>query len=132
MFRFAIPAVLTFAAACAANAALPQRAADRDEAKIARTLAGLTSGKPQDCIPRERMGETQGFPNTILYIEGRKKVWRNDVTGSCTGLASDDLMVVESTSGQLCRGDIVRTRARLGGGMLTSSCALGSFVPYTK
>ena len=51
--------------------------------------------------------------------------------GSCAGLASDDLMVVKSLSSRLCRGDIVTTRARLGG-MQTSSCALGQFVPYSK
>jgi hypothetical protein len=127
MFRIAMPVLIL--AACAANTALPQRTSDA--AKIARTLKGLTPGKPQDCINRERMGETQGFPDTILYIEGRKKVWRNDTIGQCAGLASDDLMVVRSLSSRLCRGDIVTTRSRLGG-MQTSSCALGQFVPYSK
>jgi hypothetical protein len=129
MIRFAIPLVIL--AACAANAALPQKTADPEEAKIAKRLAGLTPGKPQDCVERHRVSETQGYATTVLYIGGRTKVWRNDLQGSCPGLARGDLMVVESISGDICRGDTVRTRARLGG-MLTGSCALGSFTPYSK
>lgn len=130
MFRFAIPLVLV-TAACAANAALPQRTSDRDRARLDKALAGLTPGKPQDCLDRVRMGETQSFPDTILYVEGRNRVWRNDTVGTCAGLANDDLIVTISTSGRLCRGDIVQTRARMGG-MVTGSCSLGAFVPYTK
>lgn len=129
MIRFAAP--LLILGACAANTAMPQATSSRDQARIAKTLAGMTAGKPQDCIDRDRMGETQGYPDTILYIEGRNKVWRNDTIGSCSGLASDDLMVVKSVSSRLCRGDTVTTRSRLGG-MQTSSCALGQFTPYSK
>ena len=129
MFRFAVPILIL--AACAANAALPQKTATSDEAKIAHQLAGLTPGKPRNCIARDQMGTTKGFPNTILYVEGRNKVWRNDVTGTCTGLAHDDVMVVVSMGSDLCRGDVVNTRARVGG-MRTGSCVLGQFTPYSK
>ena len=129
MIRFALPLVIL--TACAANAALPQRTANSDAAKIAKRLNGLTPGAPQDCVQRRRIGETQGYAGTILYIGGRTKVWRNDLVGSCPGLSNGDLMVVRSVSGDLCRGDTVETRARLGG-MFTGSCALGQFVPYSN
>lgn len=129
MFRFAMPLVIL--AACAANAALPQKTATSDDAKIAKQLAGLSAGKPRNCIARDQMGTAKGFPGTILYVEGRNKVWRNDVTGTCTGLARDDIMVVESMGRDLCRGDVVSTRSRVGG-MRTGSCVLGQFTPYGK
>jgi hypothetical protein len=129
MIRFALPVLILVA--CAANTALPQKTSNSDEARIAKALAGLTPGQPQDCIDHDRVGETRGFRDTILYVGGKTKVWRNDTVGSCTGLSNGDLPVVRSMSGRLCRGDIVQTRARIGG-MMTSSCALGRFVPYSK
>jgi hypothetical protein len=129
MIRFALPILIL--GACAANAAMPQKTSSRDDAAIARTLAGLTPGTPQNCIDSNRVGETRGYPKTILYVGGKNKVWRNDTVGSCDGLARGDLLVVRSVSGRICSGDQASTRARLGG-MLTSSCALGKFVPYTR
>lgn len=132
MLRFVIPGALILAAACAANAALPQRGGDRsEEAKIARQLAGMTPGKPQDCLPRDRYNGMEGYSTTILFIGGPKKIWRNELIGACTGLSRDDLPVITSPSGRMCRGDRVETRSRIGG-MMTSACALGSFVPYSK
>lgn len=129
MIRFALPILIL--GACAANAALPQKTSNSDEARITKALAGLSPGQPQECIDRNRVGETRGFRDTILYVGGKGKVWRNDTVGSCSGLAHDDLLVVKSMGSRLCRGDQVTTHARLGG-MLTSACALGPFVPYTK
>lgn len=129
MIRFALPILIL--GACAANTAMPQRTANSDAAKIAKALEGMTPGKPQDCIDRDRVGETRGFRDTILYVGGKNKIWRNDTIGSCSGLAHDDLLVTRSMGGRLCRGDQASTHARMGG-MLTSSCALGSFVPYTR
>jgi hypothetical protein len=132
MLRFVIPAALTLVLACAANAALPQRAADRgDTAKVAKKLAGMTPGQAQDCLPRDRFHDTQGYSETILFVGGPKKVWRSDLTGACPGLSRGDLPIITSTSGRMCRGDRVQTRARVGG-MMTGSCVLGSFVPYSK
>lgn len=129
MIRFALPILIL--GACAANAALPQKTTSRDDARLAKTLEGLTPGTPQNCIDSNRVGETRGFRDTILYVGGKNKVWRNDTLGSCAGLANGDLLIVKSVSGRICAGDQASTRARIGG-MLTSSCALGKFVPYTR
>ncbi len=129
MIRFATP--LLILAACAANTALPQKGANSDDAQIAKRLAGLTPGAPVDCLPPQRTNEVQGFAKTILYIGGRNRVWRSDLIGSCPGLSRGDLPVITSVGGQVCRGDTVQTRARIGG-MWTGSCALGRFVPYSK
>jgi hypothetical protein len=129
MIRLVMPAIL-LTTACAAIAATPQRVS-RDEVRLAQALRGLTPGKPQDCLPNRRIPELRSFPKTILYVEGRNRVWRNDTVGTCAGLARDDLPVVISISGRTCAGDIVQTRSRVGG-TFTGSCALGKFVPYTK
>lgn len=130
MFRLAMPA-LALAAGFLTSGAADQRVNPREAARFERALRGLTPGKPQDCITRERMGEMRSFPKTLLFVESRKRVWRNDTVGTCAGLKNDDLVVISSIGSRMCRGDIVHTRQRLGGG-LTGSCALGQFVPYTK
>ncbi len=130
MFRLAMPALI-LAAGLLTGGAADQRSDARAQAKLDRTLHGLTPGKPQDCITRERMYQPRYFPDTILYVEGRNRVWRNDTVGTCAGLARDDLVVITSVSGRVCAGDLVQTRSRIGGGF-TGSCALGKFVPYTK
>ena len=135
MIRFAVPAAL-LVVACAATAATsgqssPGRAEARQQARLERTLAGLTPQAPQRCLRRDQFNETRSFDGTILYVAGRNRVYRNDVVGTCPGLRRDDLVVVKTIGGQYCRGDIVQTRARTGG-MLTGSCSLGEFTPYRR
>ncbi|AJP70869.1 hypothetical protein [Sphingomonas hengshuiensis] len=132
MIRLAIP-LLILAAGGAATAAIQEnRKPDAATARVERTLAGLTPGKPRNCIPRNRISELRTADGVILYVSGRNRVYRNDVLGQCAGLRRDDMVVSFSAiSGDYCRGDIIRTRARTGG-MMTGSCALGTFVPYTK
>lgn len=130
MIRLALPLVLLLAA-CTTTAA-EQRSDQRAQAQIARELDGLHPGAPVQCIARDRVRETRNFRGTILYVEGRNRIYRNDVVGGCPGLAHDDLVITKSLGGsQLCQGDTVQTRARIGG-VMTGSCALGQFVPYTK
>lgn len=106
-----------------------QRLTDQD--RLDKALVGLTPGKPVHCVSHYRVNETRTFDNTILYVEGRNKLWRNDPSGGCMGLKNDDILVTRTTGGSFCRGDIVETRSRVGG-MTTGVCSLGDFVPYTK
>ncbi len=130
MFRLAIPAVLLLAAGAAAPAAQP--AQDKDAARLAKALDGLTPGATQDCINRDQSYDLESYEGTILYVQGRNKVFRNDVVGGCPGLAHDDLVVIKSLTGsKICKGDIVTTRARTGGNF-TGSCSLGPFTAYTR
>ena len=57
---------------------------------------------------------------------------RNDVSGGCTGLRYGDPVVSKTYSSQLCRGDILRTFSPGTPNMPSGSCALNSFVPYTR
>lgn len=131
MNRLAMPVILC-AAAVGLTAAAPQSVVETRQAeRLALRLAGLTPGTATSCLPRDRVTQTKGYNGTILFIQGRNKVWRNDTSGGCEGLNNEDIMVTRSSSGQFCRGDIVETRSR-SGGHFTGTCALGSFVPYSK
>ena len=131
MTRLAIAATLLLAA-CATTAAAPeQRGPDRATARIQRTLAGLTPSAPQRCLSRDKVNEIRTAEGVILYVAGRNRVWRNNIVGGCAGLSRGDIVVSTGTAGQICNGDIVQTRARLGG-QITGSCSLGEFVPYTR
>jgi len=131
MIRHAVIA-LGLAAALAAPASSEQnRHRQTDQERLNKALAGLVPGKPVHCLPHYRTTETRTFENTILYVAGRNKLWRNDPSGGCMGLKHDDILVTRSTTSEYCSGDIVETHSRTGG-FITGSCALGDFVPYTR
>lgn len=129
MIRVAAPAILLLAGLTAADAA--QHRPDPAMAKIEKQLRGLKAGEPLRCLRRDQANQIMTADDVILYIAGRGRVWRNDVVGHCNGLARGDIVVTRSITGQLCDGDIVQTRAPTGG-MITGSCSLGKFTPYTK
>ena len=132
MIRYAMPAI-ALAAAFTITAATPyQSSEDIQAGKLAKALDGLTPGAPVSCLPRDRVTQVKGYNNTILYIQGKNRVWRNDTNGGCEGLGKrDDVMVTRTNNGAYCRGDIVETRSRAGG-MFTGVCSLGQFTPYSK
>jgi hypothetical protein len=132
MIRSALT-ILTLGAALTAAGSSAQNAGTRTpEAKLARTLHGLTPQAPTNCIDSDLVTEIETYKDTIIYIRGRNKVWRNDTSPGCTGLRRGDLVVSRgSLNGRYCSGDRVETRSRAGG-MVTGACALGDFTPYTK
>lgn len=121
-------------AGCARTPAETARAADAvaaDQQKLDKALAGLTPGKPTDCLPSlPTTRQTEGIGQTILYRVDRSLIYRNDTGGGCERIARGDALVTVSPSGRLCRGDIART-VDLVARFPTGSCSLGSFVPYT-
>ena len=131
MIRFALSALALTGLCATATSATEQNGDRSQQAKLERALKGLQPGAPQRCVSRDRVSELRGFDGEILFVAGRGKLWRNATVGSCRGLARGDLIVTRSLGRDYCTGDLVETRARPGG-MLTGSCALGDFVPYTK
>jgi hypothetical protein len=128
MIRLAMPAMLCIAA-FTITAAAPQQTADE---RLAQRLDGLTAGKPVNCVSMRDVTQVKGYGNTLLYIQGRNRVWRNETNGGCEGIARrDDIMVTRTVSAQYCRGDMIETRDR-SGGQFTGACSLGDFTPYTK
>jgi Family of unknown function (DUF6491) len=109
-----------------------ERERAHNETKLARLLGDRVADKPQDCLDsRTTNGSEPVGSTTIVYFQG-STVYRNDLIGQCAGLRSDDIPVITSTSGRLCRGDMVRTVSRSTPSMTTGGCALGSFTPYRE
>ena len=133
MIRHAMAASLIAAAFTLTAAAPHQNAAEQVQAdKLAKALDGLTPGKAVSCLPRDRVTTVKGYNGTLLYVQGKNKVWRNDTNGGCEGLGKhDDILVSRSSMGAYCRGDIIETHAR-SGGHFTGACSLGDFTPYSK
>ena len=129
MMRIAVPAFLLLAA-CTTTAATEQSDA-RDRARLTKALAGLKAGAPLRCIRRDQFNEIRTFEGTILYVAGRGRMWRNDVVGHCEGLRRGDIVVSKTFGSQYCDGDIIQTRSPMGG-VLSGSCSLGKFTPYTR
>lgn len=106
----------------------------REDARLEKELAGLTPGKPQNCIHLRDANGTRSFDNgkgTILFRVSRKLVYRNDTHGSCNGIGRDRALITRIFgSSQLCRGDIAHS-ADLLAGFTGGSCAMSDFVPYT-
>ncbi|MEO6217172.1 MAG: hypothetical protein ABIO86_14170 [Sphingomonas sp.] len=112
-------------------------AADRaprqtDEEKLAAALKGLVPDKPMECLTdRTQASQLEAYGPTILYRVSKNLVYRNDTGGGCEHIASGDILVTQSISGRLCRGDIGRTVSP-SPHFQTGSCSLGSFVPYRR
>lgn len=124
---FLLPLLLL--AGCAATAESADTAA-RDRTRLDKALAGLTPGAPMRCLDPVRVTQVRGFPGTILYVQARGIVYRNDVQGSCPGLRYGDTVITQSIGPRYCSGDLVRTRSPVG--PVSGSCALGDFIPYRK
>lgn len=130
MIRLTVPALLLLAGCAASNAAGDGSDA-RERAKLDKAVAGLTPGEALRCIRHDQVTQIRTFPGTILYVAGRGRMWRNDVVGSCPGLRRGDIVVSRTFNSQYCDGDLIQTRAPMGG-FVSGSCSLGSFTPYTR
>lgn len=108
----------------------PPRLTERQAARLEGALAGKVAGDPVSCIPRHPQASLTAISGSVLlYRVNGRLVYRNDLVGSCPGLARGDTLVVRPFGSQYCRGDLARS-ADLTNGMVTGACALGSFTPY--
>ena len=94
-------------------------------------LAGRTAGAPQQCVPIQQTESLRIVgPGTVVYGSGRT-IWVNRLASSCPGADRMDILIVEPTGPQYCRGDRLRTVdpvSRIPG----PACILGDFVPYSR
>lgn len=99
--------------------------------KLAKELAGLLPGKPEACLPHYRSQDMVTIDdNTLLFRDGRNRVYRNNLLGSCH-IGPGDALVTRSFGSSLCRGDIAQV-ADVRNNITVGSCVLGDFVPYTR
>lgn len=122
--------VAAAASACASSAVSEPRTA-KAELQLQKSLQGKVAGAPVKCLPSTRTGDmTIVDDNTILFRDGRNRVYRNDPLGGCSPMGRGGYtLVTRPITGQTCRGDIVRV-VDLSSGMMAGSCSLGDFIPY--
>lgn len=118
------------ASACAASAMTEPRTAKAEKTLLTQ-LQGKAAGPPVSCLPPYRSNDMIVVDdNTVLFREGRNKVYRQDPPGGCSPMGSGGYtLVTRSSSSQMCRGDIVQV-TDLRSGIIAGSCSLGDFVPY--
>lgn len=130
-------AIAALAPALLSACAAPQRQANAEAlnpeqlALLERNLGGKVAGRPVSCIPSRSADQTIRVSDDILlYRVSGNLVYRNELRGSCPGLARDDDIIVSRTSGTgPCRGDIIHLVDRTSG-LRGPSCVLGEFTPY--
>ncbi len=134
VFPLAVAAVAL--GSCAATPAETARAADRraaQQAALDKELAGLTPGKTQSCMPgyQSRSASLKAYGPKLVYSVSPTLKYVNDTGGGCENVASGDILVTKSPTGELCSGDIGRT-VQPGSSIPSGSCALGNFTVYRK
>jgi hypothetical protein len=117
---------------CAMTPAETARAADAKaatQAELGKELAGLTPTETRDCMDNYQSSSLKAYDGTLVYSVSKSLKYVNDTGGGCEAVERGDILVTQSPSGRLCRGDIART-VMPGSRMPSGSCALGSFVTY--
>lgn len=131
---FGLMASMTLAGCAYGDAdTAPAPVRDKEAKILAKELKGKVAEAPRNCITNSRnIGAIRISDDTLLYRESGRTVYMNKLRATCPGLTrGDDIMVVETYSGQLCRGDIIRLVDRVSG-IQGPVCSLGEFVPYKK
>ena len=103
------------------------------EQYLQQMLAGKAAGPARSCLPTYRSSDMVIVDDdTILFRDGRNRVWRSEMRGGCSRLDSGFYtLVTRSFGGQgPCGGDIAEL-VDTSTGMTAGSCVWGDFVPYT-
>lgn len=99
-----------------------------------KQLAGKVAGPPVNCLnANSRSYQTiRVSDDVLLYRASGNLVYRNQLKGSCPGLARDnDIMVIRSYGTGTCKGDFFHLVDRASG-IRGPTCVFGEFVPYRK
>ncbi len=116
-------------AACVAPASEGPSPAAEDE--LARALEGRAAGEPMACVRLTELGGNRSAGDAIIFDGRGSRIYVNRPAGGCPDLNFGRALRVRSSTGQLCRGDIVTifdptTGTDYGG------CGLGDFIPYDR
>ena len=98
--------------------------------KLDKLLEGRVAGKPVNCIDTYRHRNTTVIDKTAIVYGSGRTIYVNRPKYP-ESLDSDDILVTELHSTQLCSVDVVKLHDRTGG-WYRGFVGLGEFVPYTK
>lgn len=125
------PAILL--AGCGEVDSTPKALTEKQAKVLDKQLAGKVAEAPVDCINNDHATNLVRVSDDILlYRTSGRLVYKNQLKGSCPGLARDsDIVVTETFGSKYCKGDLVRLVDRTSG-IPGPTCLLGEFTPYRK
>lgn len=103
----------------------------RQLAALERALGDKVPSEPVSCIGNVRRNSAIRISDTVLlYRVSGGLVYKNDLRGSCPGLARYTYDISRPGAGRgPCSGDIIRLIDR-DSGTVAATCSLGEFTPY--
>jgi hypothetical protein len=122
--------ILASAAALAAGPALQAKERLTGEQQLAKLLEGREAGPPVSCISLMNTQDSRVIDKTAIVYNTGRTIYVNRPRYP-DSLDSDDIMVTELHSSQLCRLDTVKMHDR-SGFWFTGFVGLEDFVPYRK
>jgi hypothetical protein len=127
------PGLLVAAALCGCTAQPEPAITPKEQASLDAVLAGRTARQPVTCVSQHLLRGNRGFGEGVILFEGAtgRTVYVNRPPGGCPELSPFRALRIKTTTGQLCRGDIV-TVFDATSGIEYGSCGLGDFVEYRK
>lgn len=133
MIRFATR--LAFVAAAGAmllaGAAADARPRLTGEEQLAKLLEGRVAGKPVNCIFLPNVQSSRVIDKTAIVYGSGTTIYVQRPKSGASSLDSNDILITQLTTSQLCNVDIVQLRDR-NGFFFRGSVALDQFVPYTR
>ena len=93
-------------------------------------LAGLVAGPAKRCVSitsLESLRVSENDPHLLVYGNS-PTIYANPLGPHCS-FRRDDVLVMQPTSSEYCRGDLVRSFDRYSK-IPGPSCVLGDFIPY--
>ena len=123
---------LSLTAALIAVPAGPAEARTRlsPQQQLDKLLEGRVAGQPVDCIDTYRNRDSTVIDKTAIVYGSGRTIYVNRPKYP-ESLNSDDILVTELHSTQLCSVDVVKLHDRTGG-WYRGFVGLSQFVPYTK
>ncbi len=121
------------ATACApADPVATAERAEADAMQLADAIRDRTPGEPISCVnQRDLRGNRSAGEGAVIFTGAGSLIYVNRPPAGCPELDSGRALITRTTTGRLCRGDIVSVVDPVTGTNY-GSCGLGDFVPYRR
>lgn len=125
-----LPVKLFATSLLAAATAATAQSSDH-EAELERALEGLIAERPVQCLVLARVRSSTVIDGTAILYRVGSAIYVNRPRAGAERLDRDDLIVSQTPTARLCRGDPVRTQDPHTG-VFRGALVLGEFVPYRR
>jgi hypothetical protein len=101
------------------------------EEQLAKLLDGRVAGKPVNCITLPYVQSTTVIDKTAIVYGSGSTIYVQRPRSGASSLDSNDVLVTQLTTSQLCNIDTVQLRDR-NGFFFRGFVSLDQFVPYSR